>query len=405
MTDRRTGPADDPGGLLAAAKARAGVYAERLAALVGIDRGSRDVAGLTAAADRVAGYLGAAGMAVTRLRVIDPSANGTPLGDAVVARLRGRGERRVLLAGHLDTVFPRGTAAARPFTVDAAGIARGPGVCDDAGGLLAGITAVEVLGELGDDRFGELVVLATPDEEIGSPGSRALLAELGAAADTVLGLECARADGSVVTGRKGVADVVVTLRGRAAHAGVEPGAGASAALAAARLTLAFATLDGGGVEGGVEGGGVTVTTGVLRAGERPNVVPAFGELQVDVRALDPADFAATLERMRWLAAEVAGRGVTAEVAVRAPVPPWRATSGTSRLLAVARAVGAEVGVPVRGAVTGGCGDANLLAQHCDAVLDGLGPVGGGDHGEAEYLDLTTVPARVALLAGLLARTG
>ncbi|HEX8519741.1 MAG TPA: M20/M25/M40 family metallo-hydrolase, partial [Pseudonocardia sp.] len=343
--------------LLAVAKAGNDAFVDRLRALVGIDRGSRDLDGLAAAATAFAGFLAEAGMAVTRV----PVGAGGPLGDAVVGRLQGSGRagsgrRSVLLAGHLDTVFPRGTAAARPFTVDAAGIARGPGVCDDAGGLLAGVAAVEVLRELGHDGFGEVVFLATPDEEIGSPGSRALLAELGAAADAVLGLECARADGALVSGRKGVADVAVTLRGRAAHAGIEPGAGASAALAAARLALAFDALNAGDV---------TVNTGVLRAGERANVVAASGELRAEVRARDPAGFAAALARMRALAAESA---VPAELAVEAPVPPWRPTAGTHRLLALAREVGAEVGVDVRAVETGGCGDANLLARHCAAVL-------------------------------------
>ena len=77
----------------------------------------------------------------------------------------------------------------------------------------------------------------------------------------------------------------------------------------------------------------------------------------------------------------------------------------SRLLALATEVGAELGMAVQHVETGGCGDANLLAAHCDAVLDGLGPVGGGDHSDAEYLDLTTVPDRVALLAGLISRLG
>ena len=108
----------------------------------------------------------------------------------------------------------------------------------------------------------------------------------------VLGLECARADGELVIGRKGVADVVVRLRGRAAHAGIEPGAGASAALAAARLALAF---------DGLNHGDVTVNTGVLRAGEKANVVAASGELRAELRAREPAQFTAALARMRTLA--------------------------------------------------------------------------------------------------------
>lgn len=213
-------------------------------------------------------------------------------------------------------------------------------MCDDAGGMLAGVAAMEVLRELAFDGFGEIVVVATPDEEIGAPGSRDLLAVLGAEADAVLGLECARADGSLVCGRKGVADVVVRLRGRVAHAGIEPGEGASAALAAARLALAFDELNGDDV---------TVNTGVLRAGERSNVVAAFGELRAELRALDPAAFDDALDRMRGLSA---GATVPAQLTVEAPVPPWRATAGTHRLLALAQEVGAEVGVDVRAAVTG-----------------------------------------------------
>jgi len=363
----------------------ASTYVRRLAELVGLDRGSGSLPGLGAAADLLARWLAEAGAAVTR--------HPTPLGDAVVGRLGGRGARRVLLAGHLDTVFADGTAAARPFHVDAAGIARGPGVCDDAGGLLAGVAALEALRRKGPSGDGEVVLLATPDEEIGSPGSRALLTELGGAADVVIGLECARADGALVSGRKGVADVVVRLRGRAAHAGIEPGAGASAALAAARLALAF---------DGLNHGDVTVNTGVLRAGEKANVVAASGELRAELRAREPAQFACALARMRALAAAAA---VPADLTVESPVPPWRATAGTRRLLALATEVGAELGMAVQHVETGGCGDANLLAAHCDAVLDGLGPVGGGDHSDAEYLDLTTVPDRVALLAGLISRLG
>jgi glutamate carboxypeptidase len=370
--------------LLAAASGRTGAYAKRLEELVSIDSGSGDRDGLRAMADRVAGFLDEAGMAVSLVPAGGP--------DAVVGRLRGTGHGRVLLVGHLDTVFPSGTAAARPFTVDASGRARGPGVCDDAGGLLAGVAAVEVLRDLGCSAFGEIVLLATPDEEIGSPGSRELLAEFGEWADVALGLECARADGALVSGRKGVADVAVRVIGRAAHAGTEPGAGVSAALAVARLALAVDRINGRWSD-------VTVNAGVLRAGERPNVVAAEGLLVAEVRAARTAHFDGALAAIRDL---VAAETVDATVTVEAPVPPWTATGGTHRLLARARRVGAGLGVDVRHTVTGGCGDANLLALHCDAVLDGLGPVGGNDHSSDEYLDLASVPSRVALLAGLIA---
>ncbi len=377
--------------LIAAAQARYASYLDRLAALVSADSGSRHLDGLHTAATAVARWAAGAGMAVERLPLRDPE--GRPLGDAVVARRRGSGRRRILLAGHLDTVFAPGTAAARPFRV-AGGTAFGPGVCDDKGGVLAGLAAAEVLTALRREAYGELVLLATPDEEIGSVGSRPLLAALAADADAALCLECARENGDLVAERKGVADVEVTLQGRAAHAGIEPERGANAALAAAHLTVAVQQLNG-------RWPSVTLNVGVLEAGDRPNVVADRARLLIDLRAGRTAEFTAALAELGALAARESVPGVRAAVAVHAPTAPWERDAGTAGLLDLAAAVGAGIGVPVRAAATGGCADANLLAAAGIPVLDGLGPVGGADHSPDEWLDLESVVPRVALLAGLI----
>ncbi|MCI4063926.1 M20/M25/M40 family metallo-hydrolase [Micromonospora sp. R77] len=379
------------GPLLAAAGDRLADYHDRLTRLVAVDSGSGHVDGLRAAADLVQTWCLEAGMAVEREPVADP--RGTPLGDVLVARRRGTGRRRILLAGHLDTVFPPGTAAARPFRVHD-GRAYGPGVSDDKGGLLAGLAAVEVLAALGLHGYGELVLVCTPDEEIGSTGSRPLLRTLGAAADVALCLECARDNGDLVSARKGVADLEVTLRGRAAHAGIEPERGANALLAAARLTVALDALNG-------RWPGVTVNVGALEAGGRPNVVADRARLLVDLRAWRSAEYEAALAEIRRLVAEPTVSGVRAELAVHAPTPPWEPGPSGRWLTELAAKVGAGIGVPVSHTATGGCADANLLAEAGAAVLDGLGPVGGDDHSPTEWLDLDSVVPRVALLAGLI----
>ncbi len=376
--------------LIAAAQARYPSYLDRLAALVSIDSGSRHLDGLHAAATALGGWAGAAGLTVRRVAVRDPG--GRPLGDAVVARRRGSGRRRILLAGHLDTVFAAGTAASRPFRVTG-GTAFGPGVCDDKGGVLAGLAAAEVLIALGREAYGELVLLATPDEEIGSVGSRPLLAALARDADAGLCLECARENGDLVAARKGVADVEVTLHGRAAHAGIEPERGANAALAAAHLTVAVQDLNG-------RWPSVTLNVGVLEAGDRPNVVADRARLLIDLRAGRAAEFTAALAEIGALAGRESVPGVTAEVAVHAPTEPWERDDRTTGLLHLAATVGAGIGVDVRAAATGGCADANLLAAAGIPVLDGLGPVGGADHSPDEWLDLGSVVPRTALLAGL-----
>ncbi|MEH0845186.1 M20/M25/M40 family metallo-hydrolase [Micromonospora sp. CPCC 205711] len=381
--------------LLTAAGDRLGAYHERLARLVGIDSGSGQVDGLREAADLVQTWCLAAGLSVEREPVGDPS--GTPLGDVLVARRRGRGERRILLAAHLDTVFPAGTAATRPFRVHD-GRAYGPGVSDDKGGLLAGLAAVEVLDALGREEYGELVLVCTPDEEIGSPGSRPLLRTLGAEADVALCLECARDNGDLVSARKGVADLEIVLRGRAAHAGIEPERGANALLAAARLTVALDALNG-------RWPGVTVNVGVLESGGRPNVVADRARMLVDLRAWRTGEYAAALASIRRLVDEPTVAGVRAELAVHAPTPPWEPGAEERWLTELAAKVGAGLGVPVSHTATGGCADANLLAEAGATVLDGLGPVGGDDHSPTEWLDLDSVVPRVALLAGLIDEVG
>ncbi|MFF5175948.1 M20 family metallopeptidase [Micromonospora sp. NPDC000089] len=377
--------------LLTAAGDRLGAYHERLARLVAVDSGSGQVDGLRAAADLVHTWCLAAGLAVEREPVADPS--GVPLGDVLVARRRGRGRRRILLAGHLDTVFPPGTAATRPFRVHD-GRAYGPGVSDDKGGLLAGLAAVEALVALGREEYGELVLVCTPDEEIGSPGSRPMLRTLGAEADVALCLECARDNGDLVSARKGVADLEIQLRGRAAHAGIEPERGVNALLAAARLTVALDALNG-------RWPGVTVNVGVLESGGRPNVVADRARMLVDLRAWRTGEYAAALAEIRRLVAAPAVAGVRAELTVHAPTPPWEPGPEQGWLTELAAKVGAGLGLPVSHTATGGCADANLLAEAGATVLDGLGPIGGDDHSPAEWLDLDSVVPRVALLAGLV----
>ncbi|MER6756193.1 M20/M25/M40 family metallo-hydrolase [Micromonospora echinofusca] len=391
MNERKVGGVVDGAELLAAAGNRLAPYHERLARLVDIDSGSGQVDGLRQVADLMQTWCLEAGMAVEREPVADPS--GRPLGDVLIGRHRGRGRRRILLAGHLDTVFPPGTAAARPFRVQN-GRAYGPGVSDDKGGVLAGLAAVEVLTALDRTEYAELVLVCTPDEEIGSTGSRPLLRTLGSAADVALCLECARDNGDLVSARKGVADLEVILRGRAAHAGIEPERGASALLAAARLTVALDALNG-------RWPGVTVNVGHLTAGDRPNVVPDRARMLVDLRAWHSREYEAALAEIRRLVAEPWVCGVRAEVAVHAPTPPWELGPAGQRLADLAAKVGAGLGVPVSHTATGGCADANLLAEAGAAVLDGLGPVGGNDHSPSEWLDLDSVVPRTALLAGLI----
>ncbi|WP_431683762.1 M20/M25/M40 family metallo-hydrolase [Kitasatospora sp. KL5] len=394
-TDRPPGTA---AALRAAAEAALPHYLAGLAELVALDSGSYSADGVNRVADWLERRL--AGIGFTTERIPVGPLDGRPCGDVLVGRLAGTlpaadGGARIVLVGHMDTVFEDGTAAGRPFRIDGA-LAHGPGVCDDKGGLLAGATAAELLVRHGLTSFAELIVLATPDEEIGSPASRPVTERVAAGADFALALECARENGDLVVERKGVVDLLVTVTGRAAHAGIEPERGANAALAAAHLVVDLQALNG-------RWPGVTLNVGVVRAGTRTNIVCPEAELQVEVRATTTAGLHTAIAAIRRAAAHTAVAGTTARVDQLDLCPPMENTPAAQDLLVLALEAAAELGLEVRGASTGGVGDANLTSGLGIPTLDGLGPIGGADHTPQEWLDTASVPGRVALLAALVGR--
>ncbi|MFJ9718503.1 M20 family metallopeptidase [Streptomyces sp. NPDC101213] len=386
--------------LLGLARSRHSRYLQDLRELVSIDSGSYDTDGVDRVADWVQQRLRQTGFTVERVRF--PTDGTARTADALVARKKGalpahEGGRRILLAGHMDTVFERGTAAARPFELRGS-LAHGPGVSDDKGGLLAGLTALDVLDAHGLTAYDELVFLATPDEEIGSPASRGLVERTARGVHYGLGLECARENGDLVIGRKGVADFRITVTGRAAHAGIEPERGANAALAAAHLIVGLQALNGRWDD-------VTVNVGTVRAGSRANIVCADAELRVEVRAATTAD----VDRVRRTIQEAADSPVVAGTSITVEqldlCPPMEVSDASLRMLGLARQAAREVGVTLGATTTGGVGDANLITGTGVPTLDGLGPVGGADHTPEEWLDTTSVAQRVAVLAALVAALG
>jgi glutamate carboxypeptidase len=315
------------------------------------------------------------------------------LGDTVVARFEGRGGPRALLIGHLDTVFPDGTAAARPFTIRD-GRAYGPGVTDMKSGLLCGLYALRALRDVGPLPFSELVFVCNPDEEIGSPASRPVIMREAENSDVSLVLECARANGDIVSARKGVVDLLMKLEGRAAHAGVEPEKGRSAIVEAAHKTLALTALNG-------RWPGVTVNVGVIRGGIRPNVVAESCELEVDLRATNRASMEEAEAELRRVCEATTVADVTCSIEPRGRHWPMEKSEATAALVEQAVALAGRLGFPLKDAATGGASDANTTGGMGVPTLDGLGPVGGGDHSPAEYLELDSIVPRTTLLAALL----
>lgn len=374
-------------------------YLEDLATLVNVDCGSYTKAGVDQVGRWTGRFLERLGAEV--MYHLHPT-----LGDTVVGQLAGTpGGPRVLLIGHLDTVFPEGTARSRPLRLEGPR-AFGPGVADMKSGLLAGVYAILALLALGGDddgadeadrrslAFERLTFVANPDEEIGSPSSTALIRELALDSDVCLVLECARTNGDIVSSRKGTVDLRLTIVGRAAHAGVEPEKGRSSILEAAAQVQALHALNG-------RWPGVTCNVGVIAGGTRPNVVAERTTLEVDLRSATREGLEVAEAAIRASAAATTVPDVTITVEETGRHWPMEKLDRSARLVAHAQALANRLGFAVRDASTGGASDANTTAGLGVPTLDGLGPIGGNDHSPAEYLDIGSIVPRTSLLAGLL----
>ncbi len=372
-------------------------YVADLQRLVDIDCGSYTKAGV----DEVGRWVAAA------FRDLGGSVEVVPneaFGDTLVGTFGAGadGGPALLMVGHLDTVFDPGTVAERPFVIRD-GRAMGPGVSDMKGGLLAGLYALRILRELGGGGadvwpFGRIVFVANPDEEIGSPVSTPVISAQARTVDVALVMEGARANGDIVSSRKGIADFELRITGRAAHAGVEPEKGRSAILEAAHKIVALHALNG-------RWPGVTVNAGVVRGGTRPNVVAAETIIQVDLRSVQRSTLEAAEAAIRAIAETSTVPDTTCEVAVMGRFWPMEKLERSGRLVDHAVAVAAALDFPLHDAATGGASDANTIAGLGVPVIDGLGPIGGSDHSPAEYLEVDSIVPRTVLLAGLILALG
>jgi glutamate carboxypeptidase len=377
-------------GLRGSIAADLATYLDDLERLVNIDCGTYTPDGVDEVGRWTARFLGELGAEVD----VRPDPEGR-FAKTVVATFHGRADGpRVLLIGHMDTVFDVGTAANRPFRIDD-GVAYGPGVTDMKSGLLAGLYALKaIIAELDGLPFERLTFIANPDEEVGSPSSRDHIRAAAADADVCLVLECARANGDIVSARKGILDTRLTVHGRAAHAGVEPEKGRSAILEAARLIRELHGLNG-------RWPGVTVNVGKIAGGTRPNVVAERCDLEVDVRSTSAEGLAEVEAAIRDLAAAPEVADSTIETNVMVSWLPMEKLERSGRLVEHAKSIAERLGFAVNDTATGGASDANTTSGMGVPTLDGLGPIGGNDHAPAEYLDVESIVPRTTMLAGLL----
>jgi glutamate carboxypeptidase len=358
---------------------------ETVQALVRLESPSTDKAAVDRCGADLAARLSAIGGRVSRLSRDDG-------GDHVRAEF-GSGVRQILLLGHFDTVWPIGHVERIPIRVED-GRLYGPGVFDMKAGIAIGMLAVRALAALTPDPGLRVVMLWTTDEEIGSRSSRRLIEDEARRSAAVLVLEPALPGGAAKTSRTGCGEFELIARGVAAHAGLDPGRGASAIHELARqiaIVERLQDLDRG----------VSVNVGVISGGTRPNVVAEEARAIVDVRAPTTGDARRIESAMRALAPTDSRTRI--EVRGGFERPPLERGPGVVRLFELAREVAASLGRSLGEGATGGGSDGNFTAALGVPTLDGLGAIGDGAHALHEHVLVAELPWRAALLAGLMAR--
>lgn len=315
------------------------------------------------------------------------------LGNNLILKHQDAEGPEILVLAHMDTVFKKGTAKERPFTVKG-GYAFGPGVIDMKASHVMLYSALKALVEEDNDTYKNVVLLFNSDEEIGSKSSKNLIKEMSEDKKYALVLEPARADGSIVSSRRGSSHYHLKISGVAAHSGIEPDKGCSAIKEMAHKIFKIEALS-------KPEEGLHVSVVEISGGKASNIISPNAEATVDVRI-------STQEQGEWVDTQINKivkdadiDGTTIELSGGLNRPPMEYTSGTEKLVRLIQEEAEKLGLEVDHTATGGGSDGSFPSSMGVDTVDGLGPVGGGQHSDDEYLEIQTLPERAELFIEVL----
>ncbi len=357
---------------------------EFLKKIVNIDSGTYHKTGV----DQVGNVL------AERLEALDFIVERSPqkeFGDHISGRKPGTGNYRIVFIGHMDTVFPAGTVLQRPFRIEG-DRAYGPGVVDMKGGITCLLYALEAIKSTNPETYNQIAmdVVFNSDEEVLSPTSRSIIESRARQAHTVCVFEPARPGGEYVIRRKGVGKYVMRVIGRAAHAGAQPEDGRSAIEELAHKIIALHALTN-------EATGTNVNVGVIRGGERPNIIAEEAYAEIDLRVADVQAIESMDKQIRNITMRSTVSDTSCELTGGVEFPPMLPTAKSERLFEALKNAGRILGLELRGIATGGGSDGNHAAQFAP-TLDGMGPQGGGVHSDREYMEVATLSERAKVTA-------
>lgn len=378
-----------PAELLAQAKAEQPAYLETVKQLVAVDTGTGQQAGLSTVSQMLVERLKALGAEVSS-RPATPSA-----GDNIVGTLKGQGSKDFLLMVHYDTVFAEGTAAERPFRTDDSR-AYGPGVADAKGGVAMILHALELLRDQQFDDYGTITVLFNPDEEMGSKGSKSIIAELARQHDYVFSYEPPDRD-AVTTATNGINAVMLEVRGKSSHAGSAPEDGRNAVMELAHQLTQLRDL-------GDADKGTTVNWTLIDGGEKRNIIPDHATAEADMRYSDLSETERVLADGRRIIENRLIDDTRVELRIDKGRPPLADNPGSRRLAETAQRLYGEIDQdiePIAMRFGTDAGYAYVPDSDKPAVLETMGVVGAGLHSEDEYLELASIAPRLYLTTAMI----
>ncbi|AJE16115.1 M20/M25/M40 family metallo-hydrolase [Stutzerimonas balearica] len=378
-----------PAELLAQAKAEQPAYLETVKQLVAVDTGTGQQAGLSTVSQMLVERLKALGAEVSS-RPATPSA-----GDNIVGTLKGQGSKDFLLMVHYDTVFAEGTAAERPFRIDDSR-AYGPGVADAKGGVAMILHALELLRDQQFDDYGTITVLFNPDEEMGSKGSKSIIAELARQHDYVFSYEPPDRD-AVTTATNGINAVMLEVRGKSSHAGSAPEDGRNAVMELAHQLTQLRDL-------GDADKGTTVNWTLIDGGEKRNIIPDQATAEADMRYSDISETERVLADGRRIIENRLIDDTRVELRIDKGRPPLADNPGSRRLAETAQRLYGEIDQdiePIAMRFGTDAGYAYVPDSDKPAVLETMGVVGAGLHSEDEYLELASIAPRLYLTTAMI----
>lgn len=353
--------------------------------LVNIDTGADNPEGIAAIAHIIGDRLSQSNFAVEYLEY-----------PAVCTHLRakrkGTGNKEVMIIGHFDTLFPKETASARPFTLKD-GMAYGPGVLDMKGGITIALFALEALYHSGwNDK--NITILFCGDEDTNHPYTDAadLFEKEAYGKDAVFNMETASAGQAVLVGRKGNMHPEIVVKGVSAHAGADLSKGANAIVALASKIIEINKLTD-------MDKGLTFNPGVISGGTVTNTVADCASVKVDMRYLTAADRDKGIENLKKIAAHTHVPNTSAEVVnLRENMTVMEVTEGNKRLYEIVKQQGAKLGIDVQAKIGGGSSDAGWTVRAGAPTLCSMGAIGEFNHTDREYIWVDSLAERAKLLA-------